>query len=185
MREATDFLVPDGLDRTTWKGRSPEERLYLKGVEVEAHGERRKGVYEEFARGFGVREYRDLLQSDAANETRLRTPSELKGRDLESGPMGGTVLRRVLYAIYQTVEEGMNPTAAIVWLRGKYPGMTFFDLHVRPCTRIVHFLASKPTGERYATIGRSDAEAAYLLAARLEKMRTETLRNAACIMEGR
>ena len=166
LKVATDFLVPEGLDRSVWKDCSAEERLYLKGVEVEAHGERRCGVYQEFARGFGVREYRDLLQSDAANETRLRTPSELKGRDLESGPMGGKVLRRVLYAIYQTVEEQMDPAPAVNWLRGKYPAMTFFDVRQR-MVRMLQYLASKPGGEQMPH-WKKDAEAAYLLAARLE-----------------
>lgn len=166
LREAADFLVPEGLERIVWKGCTPEERLYLKGVEVEAHGERRNGVYQEFARGFGVREYRDLLQSDAANETRLRTPSELKGRDLETGPMGGTVLRRVLYAIYQTTGEGMDPAPAVAWLRSKYPGMAFFDVR-QSMTRLLRYLATKPSGER-TPHWKQDAEAAYLLAARLE-----------------
>lgn len=166
LKVATDFLVPEGLDRSVWKDCCAEERLYLKGVEVEAHGERRCGVYQEFARGFGVREYRDLLQSDAANETRLRTPSELKGRDLESGPMGGKVLRRVLYAIYQTVEEAMDPAPAVNWLRGKYPAMTFFDVRQR-MVRMLQYLASKPGGEQMPH-WKKDSEAAYLLAARLE-----------------
>ena len=166
LREATDFLVPDGLERSVWKRCSSEERLYLKGIEVEAHGEHRNGVYQEFARGFGVREYRDLLHSDTANETRLRTPGELKGRNLETGPLGGSVLRCVLYVIYQTVEEEMNPVPAIGWLRGKYPGMSFFDVR-QPMLLMLRYLASKPSGERMPH-WKKDAEAAYLLAARLE-----------------
>jgi hypothetical protein len=166
LREAADFLVPDGLDRSVWKGCSPEERLYLKGVEVESHGDYRKGVYDEFARGFGVREYRDLLQSDAANETRLRTPSELKGRDLETGSLGGTLLRRVLYAVYETADTKMDPAPAVGWLRSKYPGMSFFDAR-QTMVRMARYLAIKPGGERMPHWKR-DAEAAHLLASRLE-----------------
>jgi hypothetical protein len=166
LREATDFLVPDGLDRAVWKGCSPEERLYLKGIEVESHGDYRKGVYDEFARGFGVREYRDLLQSDAANETRIRTPGEFKGRNLETGPLGGTLLRSVLYAVYQTVEEGMDPGPAVGWLRGRFPGMAFFDARWS-MVRILRYMATKPSGERMPH-WKKDAEAAYLLASRLE-----------------
>src|SRR5262249_9149862 len=55
VKIASDYLVPDGLDRTVWRRLTAEERLYLKGVEVESHGEYREGVYQEFARGFGVR----------------------------------------------------------------------------------------------------------------------------------
>ena len=82
VRIASDFLVPDGLDSGIWKRLLPEERFYIKGVEIEAHGEYRDGVYQEFARGFGIRDYRGLLGSGAANQTRLKTPDELKGRDL-------------------------------------------------------------------------------------------------------
>src|SRR5205823_6077453 len=51
VRIASDHLVPDGLDRAVWRRLSAEERLYCKGVEVEAHCEYREGVYQEFARG--------------------------------------------------------------------------------------------------------------------------------------
>lgn len=166
LREATDYLVPDGLERTLWRSLTPEERFYIKGVEVEAHGERRAGVYQEFARGFGVREFRSLLQSDQANETRLRTPSELKGRDLETGPMGATPLRHALYAVYQTAAEGLDPIPAVGWLRGRYPGMQFFDQRPR-LVRILRYLADKPSGERMPHWKR-DAEAAHILAARLD-----------------
>lgn len=166
LREATEYLVPEGLERTLWRSLTPEERFYLKGVAVEAHGERRNGVYQEFARGFGVREFRSLLHSDQANETRLRTPSELKGRVLETGPMGGTPLRCALYALYQTAAENLNPAPAVGWLRSKYPGMLFFDQRQR-LVKLLRFLAGKPGGERMPHWKR-DSEAAYLLAARLE-----------------
>jgi hypothetical protein len=166
LREATDYLVPNGLDRRLWLGLSPEERFYLKGIEVEAHGERRNGVYQEFARGFGLREFRDLLESEAANETRLRTPSELKGRDLETGPVGGTVLRRALYAVYQTASQDFDPGPAVAWLRGKYPGITFFDVRL-PMAKMLRYLAEKPSQERMPH-WKKDAEAAHILAVRLE-----------------
>jgi len=57
-----------------WLQLVPEERLYLKGLEVESHGEFRSGVYQEFARGFGVRDYRFMLGTGKANETRHENP---------------------------------------------------------------------------------------------------------------
>ena len=90
---ASDFLVPDGLDKTIWKRLLPEERFYIKGVEIEAHGEYRDGVYQEFAGGFGIRDYRGLLGSGAANQTRLKKPGELKGRDLSDEGFAGSLLR--------------------------------------------------------------------------------------------
>jgi hypothetical protein len=63
VKIASDFLIPDSLDRSIWRYLSPEERFYLKGMEVEAHGEYRDGVYQEFARGFGVKDYRGLWEA--------------------------------------------------------------------------------------------------------------------------
>ncbi len=60
---------------------SPEEKLYLKCLEVESHGDYRSGVFQEFARSFGVRHYSFMLQSSKANQTRLKTATEFKRRD--------------------------------------------------------------------------------------------------------
>lgn len=165
LREASDFLVPKGLERNVWKQCTPEERLYLKGVEVESHGDKRVGVYQEFARGFGVREYRDLLQSDNANEARLKTPSEIKGRDLDNGSMGGTLVRYLLYAIYQTATEQGNPEPALKWLLDKYPGTTFDDKK-RAMLNILGFLVEAPG----ASMGhwKIDVESARIFRARLD-----------------
>lgn len=165
LREASDFLVPKGLERNVWKQCTPEERLYLKGVEVESHGDKRVGVYQEFARGFGVREYRDLLQSDNANEARLKTPSEIKGRDLENGSMGGTLVRYLLYAIYQTASEQGNPEPALKWLLDKYPGTTFDDKK-RAMLNILGFLVEAPG----ASMGhwKVDVDSARVYRARLD-----------------
>ena len=46
-------------------------------LDIESRGERRKGMYEELARGFGVTDIRPLLKSDKANGTRMFTPTGL------------------------------------------------------------------------------------------------------------
>ena len=35
VKIASDYLVPHGIDRAVWRGLIPEERLYVKGIEVE------------------------------------------------------------------------------------------------------------------------------------------------------
>jgi hypothetical protein len=105
VRIASNALSPSGLDRDIWRSLVPEERFYLKGIDVEAKGERRDGVYQEFARGLGLTEYRGLLASSAANEVRLRTPSEFGGRDLGGDGFGGSLLRKVLYGIHATARD--------------------------------------------------------------------------------
>jgi hypothetical protein len=162
VRIASDYLVPDGLDRSVWRRLTPEERLYLKGVEVESHGEYREGVYQEFARGFGVREYRPLLASDVANRTRLKTPSEFKGRDLRGDGFDGTLLRDLLFAVYVTVREG-DPRAGRLYLRQE---LADYWTQRQTILALLRFLASKPAAamEHWT----QDAMAAQLLTGAIE-----------------
>ena len=77
VRTASNYRVPPGIPKHLWLQLAPEERLYLKGLEVESHGEFRSGIYQEFARGFGVRDYRFMLRTGKANETRLKTQGKI------------------------------------------------------------------------------------------------------------
>jgi putative DNA methylase len=38
---ACDYLVPKGFDTFAWKTLLPDERFYLKGLDLESHGEYR------------------------------------------------------------------------------------------------------------------------------------------------
>ena len=117
VKIACDHLVPNGIDSFLWKQLGPEERFYLKGLELESHGEYRIGAYQELARGFGIRSYRDLQESGRANETRLRTASEFRDRYLQDEGFGSSLVRQVLFAIRQTRMEN-DTSAGKVWLRG-------------------------------------------------------------------
>jgi putative DNA methylase len=55
---AYDFLLPRGFDAFVWKTLTPDERFYLKGLDLESPGEYRTGAYQELARGFKVKEYK-------------------------------------------------------------------------------------------------------------------------------
>ena len=163
VRIASDYLVPDGLDRLVWRRLTPEERLYLKGVEVESHGEYREGVYQEFARGFGVREYRSLLASDTANQTRLKTPTEFKGRDLrgEDG-FAGSLLRDILFAIFVTGRD-RDPKSGRSYLKQELPN--YWDQR-QTIVQLLRFLGSKPpTGMEHWS---ADLESAQLVAGAVE-----------------
>ena len=76
---ACDTLVPRGLDNS-WRDLSLVERYYLRALDIESRGERRKGMYEELARGFGVTDIKPLLKSDKANGARMFTPTWLGGQ---------------------------------------------------------------------------------------------------------
>ncbi len=82
VKIACDHLVPKGIDTHLWKSLTAMERLYIKGLELESHGEYRTGVYQELARGFGVGEYKSLLASSKANETRLKTATEFGRKEM-------------------------------------------------------------------------------------------------------
>lgn len=128
---ACDTLVPRGLDHS-WRELSLVERYYLRALDIESRGERRKGMYEELARGFGVTDIRPLLKSDQANGTRMFTPSGLgasllaplqgavsataalparRGRASASGPhpFAAAPLRHLLFAIRETTAAERSP----------------------------------------------------------------------------
>lgn len=118
VKIACDHLIPRGLPAGLWKSLGAMERFYLKGLEVEGHGEYRSGVYQELARGFGAAEYDTLLESGKANETRLKSASEFGKKMLGSYGAAGdafadSLVRQCLFAVWLTVKnedtrDGMN-----------------------------------------------------------------------------
>ncbi len=162
VRIASDFLVPDSLDSVIWKRLLPEERFYIKGVEIEAHGEYRDGVYQEFARGFGMSDYRDLIGSGAANQTRLKTPGELKGRDLAGEGFAGSLLRQILFAVYKTAEED-DPRPGLDYLKQEVPN--YWDRR-QMIIALLNYLSQKPSVAM--THWKKDVEAAHLLLGAVE-----------------
>lgn len=103
VKIACDYLVPQGFDSFVWRTLTSEERFYLKGLDMESHGEYRTGAYQELARGFGLHEYRPLLASTRANQARLKTASELGSRWLGDQGFGTSLVRHALFAIRETV----------------------------------------------------------------------------------
>lgn len=122
VRTASDVLVPAGLrsSPSLWPRLSAEDKLYLKGLDVESHGDYRAGVYQEFARGFGVRDYRALLRTGKANETRLKTASELRRSELGDSSFGTGLVRHALYATWRAVETE-DVAESLTWLRTELP----------------------------------------------------------------
>lgn len=116
VKIACDYLVPQGFDSVIWRALTPEERFYLKGLDMESHGEYRTGAYQELARGFGLREYRPLLASTRANQTRLKTASEFGSRLLGDGGFGTSLVRHALFAVRETVRTD-STAAGRNWFR--------------------------------------------------------------------
>ena len=139
---ACDTLVPRGLDNS-WRDLSLVERYYLRALDIESRGERRQGMYEELARGFGVAEIKPLLKSDKANGARMLTPTGL-GKAL-LGPIAGTrpltvgltsrggggkkavvhpfassPLRHLMFALRETSAADNNPEPGRQYLRDTF-----------------------------------------------------------------
>jgi hypothetical protein len=160
VRAASNYLIPKDFPAHLWKRLSAEEKFYLKGLDVERHGEFRSGVYQEFARGFGVREYQPLLASGQANRTRLKTASEFLRRDLGGENFPGSLTRNILFAVYRVAESG-EASEGLRWLRDEIKP-SYWDSR-EAIIAILRYLGSLH-GEHW----KQDAEAAQLLAGTVE-----------------
>ena len=78
---------------------------------MERRGDFRAGVYQEFARGFGVQDYAHLLQTGKANQTRLKTATDFACADQDA-----TLVRHALYATWRAAETG-ETAESLTWLR--------------------------------------------------------------------
>ena len=103
VKIACDYLVPTSFDSFIWKSLTPEERFYLKGLDIESHGEKRSGAYQELARGFGLKDYKFCLETSKANENRLKTATEFASKNLGDLGFGSSLTRTALYAIREVV----------------------------------------------------------------------------------
>lgn len=106
VKIAYDYLIPSEFDSFIWKSLIPEERLYLKGIELEKQNLYQLSAYQELARGFGVGEYTTMLASTKANTARLKTPREFAMKNLnDSSTFGNSLLRNILVSIHLGLKE--------------------------------------------------------------------------------
>jgi putative DNA methylase len=183
---ACDTLVPRGLD-ASWRELSLVERYYLRALDIESRGERRKGMYEELARGFGVTDIRPLLKSDKANGTRMCTPAGLAAsllapvHGVESNPAAlparrgraGTgaphpfalsPLRHLMFAIRETAAADNSPEPGRQYLRDTF-GQAYWGKR-EGFIALLEWLAALANAEGMNE-WTTDSEAARILAGRL------------------
>lgn len=184
LKIACDTLIPKGLD-SSWRDLSLVERYYLRALDIESRGERRKGMYEELARGFGVTDIRPLLKSDKANGARMHTASGLgssalaaageasndslvgrRGRTASGAPHPFAVspLRHLLFAVQETATNDNSPEPGRQYLRDTF-GQGYWGQRER-FIALLEWLASLGNA---AGMGEwiEDSEAARILAGRL------------------
>ncbi len=119
VKIAFDYLTPVGFDSFTWKSLSPEEKFYIKGLDTEKEGIYKISAYQELGRGFGVREYSDMMASSIANKARLKTASEFAMKNTnENTVFGQSILRNILIALYKSTKEE-DAQKGKYWLRNE------------------------------------------------------------------
>jgi putative DNA methylase len=182
---ACDTLIPRGLDNA-WRDLSLVERYYLRSLDIESRGERRKGMYEELARGFGVLDIKPLLKSDKANGTRVATPTGLaasvlgpveggqattglpaaRGRAAASGPhpFAASPLRHLMFAVRETAAADNSPEPGRQYLRDTF-GQGYWGKR-EGFVNLLEWLASLGNTQGMSE-WIADSEAARILAGRL------------------
>ena len=159
---ACDYLVPKGFDSFIWKTLTPDERFYLKGLDLESHGEFRAGAYQELARGFGIKDYISLLSNSKANETHLKTASEFATKLLNKDtPFSTSLVRNALFAIREIVRSEEVSTGKS-WLRNEV--LDYWNQR-KTLIEILNYLA---TVGKIIPHWQKDAEAARLLTGAVE-----------------
>ena len=184
---ACDTLIPRGLDNS-WRDLSLVERYYLRALDIESRGERRQGMYEELARGFGVTEIKPLLKNDKANGARMFTPTGLAAsllgpitgaptattdalptrRGRAGGgvthPFAGAPLRHLMFAIRETTAADNSPEAGRQYLRDTF-GQGYWGKR-EGFVALLEWLAALGNTEGMDA-WLADSEAARVLAGRL------------------
>ncbi len=166
---ACDLLVPRGLD-AVWRDLALVERYYLRAIDIESRGERRKGMYEELARGFGVTDIKALLHSDKANGARMHTPTGFAASLLAkpgteaTHPFAASPLRHLLFAIRETTAADLSPEPGRQYLRDTF-GPSYWQ-HRESFTSLLDWIAALANAEGMSE-WTADSEAARILAGRL------------------
>lgn len=183
---ACDTLIPRGLDNS-WRELSLVERYYLRALDIESRGERRKGMYEELARGFGVTDIKPLLKNDKANGARMFTPSGLssslmgqvqgagsseaaltgrRGRAASGAPhpFATSPLRHLMFAVRETAAANNSPEPGRQYLRDTF-GQAYWGKR-ESFVALLEWFAALGNAEGM-TEWLEDSEAARILAGRL------------------
>lgn len=112
---ANAHLVPSGFPRSSWTNLEPEERFYLKMVDLEAAGLKKLDNYQNFAKAFRA-DWQPLMANASPNSARVKTSGEF-GKSQFGDGFGETPTRRVVWAMHQLLQEDPNSKAILEELR--------------------------------------------------------------------
>lgn len=119
---AYDCVIPTDFDNYFWRELTNAEKFYIKGLESEKHGNYQIGTYQEFARGFSIGGYSQLMASERANSARLKTPYEMGDRSMNDVPdFQNSLMRTVFEGIYVAIKNDMNPRKGLDFIKNDIP----------------------------------------------------------------
>ena len=119
---AYDCVIPTDFDNYFWRELTNAEKFYIKGLESEKHGNYQIGTYQEFARGFSIGGYSQLMASERANSARLKTPYEMGDRSLNDVlDFQDSLMRTVFEGIYVAIKNDMNPSKGLDFIKNDIP----------------------------------------------------------------
>ena len=119
---AYDCIIPFGFESWLWRDLGNAERFYIKALEAEKHGNHQISTYQEYARGFAIGSYGQLMASEHANNARLKTPVEFAMRTVSDLPdFEKSTLRAVLAAIHIGIKEDNDPDKGLAYIKQTLP----------------------------------------------------------------
>jgi putative DNA methylase len=113
---ANNMLVPDGFPERLWRDLDAASRFYVRMLDVEHKGSTKFADFENFAKTFALSTYQELMAATRANKSALAGAADLKGRLLGSAGFGVTPMRRVLFAVYKTLQKD-DPKEGLAFLK--------------------------------------------------------------------
>ena len=124
---AYDCVIPVSFESLLWKELTNAEKFYIKGLESEKHGDYQISTYQEFARGFSIGGYSQLMASEKANTARLKTPFELGSRTINEIPDFEKSLTRIVFAgIYSGIKDDNKPATALDYIKSEI-GLSYWE----------------------------------------------------------
>ena len=156
---ANNKLVPDGFPTAMWRDLDKTSRFYIRMLDMEARGSTKFADYQDFAKTFSVGDYTGLMADTKANQASLAGSATLKATGI-AGEFGAQPLRRVLFAIFKTMQKG-EPRDGLNFLKLEY-GPDYWSMRAK-LIEFARYVAVKTAGTR-----PDEAVAADLLMQKLE-----------------
>ena len=152
------LLVPSAFPRELWRDLKKSERYYVRMLDMELKGATKVADFQSFAKSFAYADYAALMASTAANAARLAGAADLKGRMLDGDGFAATLLRKVLFAMWKTIEKE-DPKLGVTTLKTEL-GSDYWQ-HRQKLILLADYISkkTKKTREEESTAAHELAEA--------------------------